>query len=119
MIFAFAKSADDNLASLAKAIDKAVADNADKKLAAVINFTGESTDENLEKIAEFAEKNGIKNTALVLTGDAKKFSVSDDAEVTVMHYKGKKVAFNFSAKKDELGDQAAKAVVEGLKTVLN
>jgi rRNA-processing protein FCF1 len=119
VIFAFAKSADDNLASLAKAIDKAVADNADKKLAAVINFTGESTDENLEKIAEFAEKNGIKSTALVLTGDAKKFNVSDDAEVTVMHYKGKKVAFNFSAKKDGLGDQAAKAVVEGLKTVLD
>jgi hypothetical protein len=118
VIFAFAKSADDNLASLAKAIDKAVADNADKQLAAVINFTGESTDENLEKIAEFAEKNGIKNTALVLTGDAKKFNVSDDAAVTVMLYKGKKVAFNFSAKKDELDDQAAKTVVGGLKTVL-
>jgi hypothetical protein len=119
VIFAFAKSADDNLASLAKAIDKAVADNADKKLAAVINFTGESTDENLEKIAEFAEKNGIKNTALVVTGDASKFNVSDDMEVTVMHYKGRKVTFNFAANKDGLGDQAAKAVVEGLKTLLD
>ncbi|MCL4204279.1 MAG: hypothetical protein KJ000_17490 [Pirellulaceae bacterium] len=118
MVFAFAKSADDNLASLAKAIDKLVADNAEKKMAAVINFTGESTDENLEKIAEFAEKNGIKNTALVVTGDAKKFNISDDVEVTVMLYKGKKVAYNFSAKKDGLGDQAVKAVVEGAKAVL-
>ena len=118
MIFAFAKSADGNLASLAKAIDKMVADNAEKKLAAVINFTGESTDENLEKIAEFAEKNGIENTALVVTGDAAKFGVSDDVDFTVMLYKGRKVAFNFSAKKDGLGDQAVKAVVEGAKTIL-
>ena len=119
MIFAFAKNADDNLASLAKAIDKVVADNAEKKVAAVINFTGESTDEYLEKIAEFAEKNGIKNTALVVTGDAKKFNVSDDVDVTVMLYKGRKVMYNFSANKDGLGDQAVKAVVEGAKTILD
>jgi predicted ATP-grasp superfamily ATP-dependent carboligase len=119
VIFAFAKSADDNLASLAKAIDKAVADNADQKVAAVINFTGESTDEYLDKIAEFAEKHGIKNTALVVTGDAGRFKVSEEAEVTVMNYKNRKVTFNFSTLKDGLGDQAVKAVVEGVKSLLN
>lgn len=119
MIFVFAKNADDHLASLAKAIDKAVADHADKQLAAVINFTGEATDEYLEKIGEFAEKHGIENTALVVTGDANRFKISDDVDVTVMHYTKRKVTFNFSAKNEELDDDATAKVVDGLKTMLN
>lgn len=119
MVFVFAKSADDHLASLAKAIDKAVADHADKQLAAVINFTGEATDEYLEKIEEFAEKHGIENTALVVSGDASRFEVSDDVDVTVMHYTRRKVTFNFSAKNDELNDDATTKVIDGLKTMLN
>jgi anthranilate phosphoribosyltransferase len=119
VIFVFAKSADDNLASLAKAIDKAVADNADQKLAAVINFTGESTDEYLDKITKFADEHGIKHTALVVTGDAGRFKISNDAEVTVMNYKNRKVTFNYSTCKDGLGDQTTKAVVEGVKSMLN
>lgn len=119
MIFVFAKSADDHLASLAKAIDKAVADHADKQLAAVINFTGEATDEFLEKIEEFAEKHGIENTALVVSGDADRFKVSDDVDVTVMHYTKRKVTFNFSANKDGLDDDATTKVIDGLKTMLN
>jgi hypothetical protein len=118
VVFAFAKSPSDELASLAKKLDKVVADNADKKLAAVINFTGEMTDEYQEKVAEFAEKNDIENLALTITADAKKFKVSDEAEVTVMHYKGKEVKFNFSAKSGGLNEQAVASIVDGLKTVL-
>jgi len=119
VVFAFAKTPDDNLASLAKELDKVVAANADKKLAAVINFTGELTDEYQEKVAEFAEKNGIKNIALTVTADGKKFAVSDDAEVTVMHYKGKEVKYNFSADKSGLDEKAVKAIVEGVQKVLD
>jgi len=85
----------------------------------VINFTGESTDEYLDKISEFAEKHGIKNTALVVTSDAGRFKISDDVEVTVMHYKGRKVTYNFTAGKDSLGDQAVKAVVAGAESLVN
>ncbi|MCH5374061.1 MAG: hypothetical protein JJ992_08795 [Planctomycetes bacterium] len=114
----FAKAPGDDLASLAKQIDKVVAANADKKLAAVINFTGESTDEYQEKIAKFAEDNAIKNIALTVTADAKRFKVSDDAEVTVMHYKGKQVKFNYSSDKSGLDEKAVKAIVDGVQKIL-
>ena len=118
MIFVFAKTPDDALAGLVKELDKAVAANAEKKLAAVVNFTGELTDEYKDKVAKFAEKNKIEQVALTMTGDAEKFKVNDAAEVTVMHYKGKEVKFNFATDKNGLNQQAIKAVVDGIQKVL-
>ena len=119
MVFIFAKTASDQLASLAKQIDKVVAKNKDKKLSAVINLIGEPTDAYIEKAKAFAEENGLKNVVVTVTGDADKFNVSDDAEVTVMHYKRKKVKFNYAVDKDGFNKESIDRIVDGVKTILN
>jgi hypothetical protein len=117
VIFAFAKSPDDNLASLAKEIDKVVAAHADKKLAAVINFTGAPTDENKQKVAEFAKKNNIEHTALVLTQQANNFKVDPEADVTVMHYRVGQVRFNYSTS-DGVDEEAIEKIISGVDAIL-
>ena len=117
-MFAFAKTPDDALASLAKQIDKLVADNQEKKLAAVINFTGEPSDDYKAKVAEFGTKHNLKNVALVITADAERFNVNDQAEVTVMHYKGKSVKSNCAVAAGGLNEAAVKSILEGVKTIL-
>jgi len=102
---------------LASQIDKVAAENEDAKLAGVINFTGEVSDEYTEKIKEFGEKLDLQHVALTTTGDGDRFKVNEDADVTVMHYKGKKVAFNF-ATQGELTKAAIKKIVEGTGKIL-
>ena len=86
-------------------------------MASVINFTGELSDDYIEQIKKFGEDLDLKHTALTTSSDGGKFKVNEDAEVTVMHYKGKKVAFNY-ASKDALNDEAVKAIVKGTGTIL-
>lgn len=114
-----AKTPDDALASLAKQIDKIVADNQEKKLAAVINFTGEPTDDYKAKIVEFGTKHNLKNVALTITADAERFNINDQAEVTVMHYKGKSVKSNHAVAAGGLNAEAVKSIIEGTKTILD
>jgi hypothetical protein len=119
VVFVFAKAPTDALAGLVKEIDKLVADNADEKLAAVINFTGDSTDEYLAQISEFAEEHNITNVHLAVTGDADNQRISDEAEVTVMHYLGKTVKFNYSVKSGELNKDAIDAIIKGADTIID
>lgn len=114
-----AKTPDDALASLAKQIDKLVADNQEKKLAAVINFIGEPTDDYKAKIAEFGTKHNLKNVALTITADADRFKISDQAAVTVMHYKGKTVKANHAVPVGGLNAEAVKGILEGTKAILD
>ena len=86
-------------------------------MASVINFTGELSDEYIEKIKAFGEELDLKHTALTTTSDGGKFKVNEDAEVTVMHYKGKKVAFNY-ASQESLDDEAVQAIVKGTSAIL-
>ncbi len=109
----FAKTPDEALASLVKQIDKIVAGGADAKVAAVLNFTGEPTDEYIEQIAKFAKANDVKNVALTTSADGAKFKVNDEAELTVMAYKDKKVVYNFAAAKGGIDEKAVKAIVKG------
>lgn len=106
------------MASLVKELENVVAANAEKKLVAVINFTGEPTDDFQAKIAEFAQQNKIEQVALTATKDAAKFQVNEAAEVTVMHYRNKEVKYNFASDKAGLNDQAIRAIVEGVKKIL-
>ena len=102
---------------MAGEIDKVAADNTDSKMHAVINFTGEPSDDYVEKIKEFGEELELKHVALTTTNDGGKFKVNEDAEVTVMHYKGKKVKFNYASEK-ELSEDAVEAIVKGTSEIL-
>ncbi len=112
----FAKTPDDALASVVKQIDKFVADN--EGVNAVLNFSGELTDEYNEAIQDFAEENNIKNVALTTSADGARFKVNEDAELTVMAYNKKTVVYNFAGEKGDLNAKAGKAIVKGAGALL-
>ena len=115
--FVFAKTPNNTLATLIKQLDEVAEDNADAKMANVINFSGELTDEYVQQIKEFGDKLDLKHTALTTSADGGKFKVNEDAEVTVMHYKGKKVTYNF-ASKDALNEKEVQQIAKGAGTIV-
>lgn len=106
------------MASLVKELDKVVQANEEKKLAAVVNFNGEPSDDYTEQVKQFGEKHKLENVALVVTKDGDKFKVNPDAEVTVMHYLKKKVMYNKALAKGELDAKAVKSIVDGADSIL-
>ena len=110
MAFIFAKKPDANLASLVKALDTATAKN---KIKLVVNFTGTPSDDYVDSVKALAKKHGLKNAALTLSRDGSRFKVNKEADVTVMHYRGKKVKFNFAAK-GKISEKEIAEVVKGL-----
>ncbi len=109
----FAKSPSADLASVVKEIDKFVAKN--KSVTAVLNFTGESADD--EAIKSFAKDNKIENVNLTTTADGAKFKVNEDAEFTLMAYNKKTVVYNAAAEKSGL-KALAKEVAKGSAALL-
>jgi len=103
---------------LVKQVDAMVVAQHEKKLAAVVNFLGEANDETKEKIEEFGEKLALKAVPLAITTDGDKFEISDDAEVTVMIYRRKKVKFNYALAKGALDQKTVAAIVESVKKML-
>ena len=63
VVMVFARKSDDKLASLAKALDKHVAANADQKLSSFINLIGENPAELKAEAKDFAAKNKLENVA--------------------------------------------------------
>ena len=116
--FVFAKTPNNTLAKLVKQLDKVAAENADAKMANVINFSGEVTDEYVQQIKEFGDKLDLKHTALTTSADGGRFKVNEDAEITVMHYKGKKVKYNF-ASKSALDKDDVQQIVKGASTIVD
>lgn len=101
------------MGSLLKALDS---ETAKKKVSLVVNFTGTPSDEYLDSIKEMVKKFELKNAAMTTSADGERFAVSKEADVTVMHYKGKRVQFNFAAK-GEISKKEIEKVVEGLGTI--
>lgn len=106
------------MAGLVKELDALVAAEEERKLAAVVNFIGEANDEAKEKIKRFGDKHSLKKVSLAATTEADKFKISDDAEVTVMLYRGKKVKFNYALSKGGLDEKAIATIVEGANKML-
>ena len=87
----FAKKNDDNLASLVKQLDKALAEFEDAQLQAVVHLLGEDRDELLEQ-AKKMETKGIPVTVPVESETGpENWSINPEADLTVFTYKGKKV----------------------------
>ena len=121
----FARTADDDLASLVKQIDALAAVNKDKKMSALVNFLGDDP-ETLKKTAtEFGEKHKIEHSALVVptkdhASGPKKYDIPDDAHVTVLLYHKKKVAHAHAHAFNDggLGEAQIAAVINDAKKML-
>lgn len=104
---------------LVKKIDDLVVLQQDKKLAAVVNFLGETNDETKERIKEFGEQLGLKKVPLAATTDAEPLQINDTAEVTVMIYRGKTVKANYALAKDRLDQKTIEAIINSTESMLN
>jgi hypothetical protein len=54
---------------------------------------------------------------LTITGDAERFKVADQAEVTVIHYKAKTVKSRHSVPDGSLKEAAVSEIIEGAKAI--
>lgn len=116
----FARKVDDNLASLAKKLDSAIAENKDKKLATFINIIGEDRDALEAAAKKFASENKLQNVAVVVpvefeNGPAN-FGINPDAGVTAMLYAKTKVEANHAYK--ELDKKGVEAIATDVSKIL-
>jgi hypothetical protein len=80
-----------------------------------------SDDEKLEdELKTYADKTGLKNTVLAIDNVAgpKAWSISKDAEVTVILYNKRKVEANHSFRSGELNSSGVEKVVADVPKVL-
>jgi hypothetical protein len=93
----FARQLDGNLTSLVKKLEEASEKNKEAKLATYVVFCDDA--ENLDKkLKEFAEKEKLKSTVLMIDNPA--------------------VVANQSFKKDELNDKAVEKIIGAIPEIL-
>jgi hypothetical protein len=111
----------DDLASLVKQVDEQVSKNENKKMAACVVLLTEDPDAAAPKLEELAKNKDIKNVPLtVFDGEAGpgSYKIAEDADVTVLMWKGLEVKANHAFKKGELNAENVKAVVADASKIL-
>jgi hypothetical protein len=121
-VMVFARKADENLAALAKELDKHVAKNADQKLSSFINLIGDNAAELKATAKEFAAKNELENVALVVPDDYKngpeEFKINPEAEVTVTIYRDGKVEASHALPPGKLSKEAVQSIIADTAKIL-
>lgn len=126
MVTIFTRSITDNLTSLVKQIDEQVAKNGDKKLKSFVVLLSNDADADEAKLKQLAEKAGIKtgkeaNVPLTIydgVAGPPNYKIAEDAEVTVLHWKGLKTVVNHAYAKGKLDKAAVKDIVESTAKIL-
>lgn len=121
MVAIFTRSITDNLTSLVKQIDEQVAKNEDKKLASFVVLLSNDPDADEAKLKELAEKAGIKNVPLTIydgVAGPPNYKLAEEAEVTVLHWKGLKTVVNHAFAKGKLDKEGVKKVVDSTAKIL-
>lgn len=126
MVAIFTRSITDDLTSLVKQIDEQVAKNADKKMASFVILLSNDADADEAKLNTLAEKAGIKtgkeaNVPLTIfdgIAGPEKYKIAEEAEVTVMLWKGQKAVVNHAFAKGKLDKDGVKAIVESTSKIL-
>ena len=122
MVNVFTRSLTDNLASLVKQVDKAVGDNEDQKMAGFVVLLTDDPDAAESELKAFAEKHDIQNVPLTLfdgTAGPEAYKVAEEAEVTVMMWRDKKVEVNHAFAEGKLNKSAITKVVKDTSKILN
>jgi CTP:molybdopterin cytidylyltransferase MocA len=117
----FTREITDNLTSLVKKIEKVVADNGDKKMAAFVVHLTDDPDASEETLKKLAEKNKIVKTPLTnfdgLAGPPV-YKIAEKADVTVMMWVGGKVKVNHALTKGELTEKKIAEIVADTAKIL-
>jgi hypothetical protein len=117
----FAREMTDHLASLVKQIDRQVGKNEEKKMASFVVLLSEDPDATAPKLEALAQKQEVKNVPLtIFDGEAGPgdYKIAQDADVTIMMWKGLEVKVNHAFKKGELNEEKVKAVMADTAKIL-
>ena len=121
MINIHAREITDELASLVKSIDGLVdsAKSRDKDAKhAFLTLLTDDPDQAEKDLEALAKKHKIENMPLTVfdrVSGPKNYKIAKDAQVTVMMWKGQKVAINHAFGKGELTKESAKKVLADAK----
>ncbi|MDZ4818741.1 MAG: hypothetical protein SGJ20_07195 [Planctomycetota bacterium] len=123
VVMIFARKSDEKLAGLLTALDKVVAENADKKLVSFVNLIGQE-DEAAKKSAEkLIADSKAKHIAVVVPKDQpngpEDYKLDPKADVTVVIYKQGTVAANHALPEGGLDKDAVKKILDDATKVLN
>jgi len=113
VVLIFSQKADDNLASVVKAVDEVQKSNA--KLGTVVVGVDGVEASDLEKLQE-SHKLTTPLTVAVKGHD--KYKLNKDAAVTVLVYKGRKITDNFAFKDTKAAAEKAKDIAEAAQNAL-
>ena len=119
----FTRSLDGNLASLVRQVDKKVAANEDKKMAAFVVLLTDDPDDAEARLKAFGKKHEIEHTPLTffdgLAGPPK-YNIAEEAEVTVNMWVGEReVQANRAFAAGKLDKKGVKAVIADTAKILN
>lgn len=116
----FAKETGDSLTSLVKKLDAVVGEHADQQMRAFVNFIGEDREELEESATKFAE--GFKNIPIVVPVEfesgPRNYGVNPEAGVTVLIYRGTKVAANHAVAPGKLSEEKITAIIKDTSKIL-
>jgi hypothetical protein len=118
----FARTLDDNLASLVKQLDKQVEANKSKKMAGFVVLLTEDPDAAEGELKAFAAKHGIKNIPLtIFDGSAgpENYKIAKEADVTVNLWVSQSSKANYAFAKGELDEDSIDAIVADTSKILN
>jgi hypothetical protein len=115
----FAREVSEPLTKLIKQIDAATEKNKGCSMGSFVVFLND--DESLKgKLKELAQKENLKQCILSIDNSAgpNGYSVSKDADVTVVLYTERKVKSNYAFKKGQMKDKDVQAIVADIRKIL-
>lgn len=104
---------------LIKALEKATADNAKAEMGSFVVFLSDS-DKTEKALKKFADEAKLKNVVLAVDNPAgpEKYSVSKDADLTIVLYTDRVVKVNKSFEKGKITDKDIEAIVKDVAKIL-
>ena len=120
MVCVFARQTSEPLASLVKQIDAEIAKNS--QLKSFVVFLTDDADETASKLKEMAEECGLKNVPLTVVENPAgppHYKIAQDADVTVMMWRGTQVKANHAYPKGGLTESEVKSIMADLPKILN
>ena len=125
MVAIFTRTINDELASLVKQIDAKAGSfkrgKGKKPLRAFVILLTDDPDAAEGKLKALAKKHNIKNVPLTIfdgVAGPPSYKISQDAEVTVLLWRGAVVKVNHAFSKGKLDKKAVSAVVKSTATIL-
>jgi hypothetical protein len=119
VVLVFGRKITDSLTNLMKQLDAEVGKNKAARLRSVVIML--SDDDKLERtLREFGKRQGIRRVSLAITPeDPKHYKLSQEADVTVVLYKLRKVEANHAFRKGELNDKAIAKILAAVSKLVS